>query len=203
MIFMQVDAFILQHVEITFHRCIVIWISGSAHALCHVYGFAEFCECPGSVLRSLIRMQKQFSSDCRLGIQRLLQRPYRKVARDMTVCNAGDNTPVIESDDAAVVPHIMIFQEQIREICTPFLIDSICGKLLFQLVIKHFMRFPMHIIWFFRADDGMKPQFRIHILMDGCRAVTITLPLHIDSHAPVTVNAIVFVVNFFYLCQNL
>jgi hypothetical protein len=57
----------------------------------------------------------------------------------MTICNTGDNTPVMEVDDAAVVPHIMIFQEQIREIYAPFLIESIYGKVLLQLVIKHFI----------------------------------------------------------------
>lgn len=48
--FIQIDAFILQCIEITFHRCIVIWISGFAHALCYMDRFAEFDECPGSVL---------------------------------------------------------------------------------------------------------------------------------------------------------
>ncbi len=132
-----------------------------------------------------------------------MQRPYRKSARDMPIRDAGHNTSVIEVNDAAAVPHIMVFQKQISEICAPFLIDSICGEVLLQLVFKHFMRSPVLIIRLSGTDDGMKPQFRIHILMDGHRTVAVTFPLQINSHTPVTVNAIVSVVDIFYQCQNL
>lgn len=62
----------------------------------------------------------------------------------MSVCNTGDNTPVMEINDTAVVPHIIVLQKKIREIGTPFLIDFIRSEILFQLVFKHFMRFPEH-----------------------------------------------------------
>lgn len=38
---MQVGAFILQGVEVSLHRRIVVWVSGFAHALSHVDRFAE------------------------------------------------------------------------------------------------------------------------------------------------------------------
>lgn len=36
--FVQIGAFVLQSIEIPLHRCIVVWISGLAHALDHVGG---------------------------------------------------------------------------------------------------------------------------------------------------------------------
>ncbi len=50
LVFMQVGALVFQCVEIPFHRRIVIGTSGSAHALCHVYGLTEFREGLGGVL---------------------------------------------------------------------------------------------------------------------------------------------------------
>ena len=42
--FVQIGAFILQNVEVSLHRRIVVWISGFAHALDHTGRFAELCE---------------------------------------------------------------------------------------------------------------------------------------------------------------
>jgi len=33
--FIQIGAFVLQSVEVPFHRCVVVWVSGLAHALSH------------------------------------------------------------------------------------------------------------------------------------------------------------------------
>lgn len=46
----QICAFILQGIEVTLHRCIVVRISCFAHALCHIYRFAEFGKCFGRLL---------------------------------------------------------------------------------------------------------------------------------------------------------
>ena len=43
--FIQIGAFVLQSVEVPFHRCIVVWVSCFAHALGHASGFTEFHEC--------------------------------------------------------------------------------------------------------------------------------------------------------------
>ena len=43
--FIQVGAFIFKSVEGSLHWRIVIWISGLAHALGHMDGFAELYEC--------------------------------------------------------------------------------------------------------------------------------------------------------------
>ena len=46
----QICAFILQGIEVTLHRCIVVRISCFAHALCHIYRVAEFGKCFGRIL---------------------------------------------------------------------------------------------------------------------------------------------------------
>ena len=46
----QICAFILQGIEVTLHRCIVVRIPCFAHALCHIYRFAEFGKCFGRIL---------------------------------------------------------------------------------------------------------------------------------------------------------
>lgn len=43
--FIQVGAFIFKSVEVSLHWRIVVWISGLAHALGHMDGFAELYEC--------------------------------------------------------------------------------------------------------------------------------------------------------------
>ena len=43
--FIQAGAFIFKSVEASLHWCIAVWISGPAHALGHMDGFAELCEC--------------------------------------------------------------------------------------------------------------------------------------------------------------
>ena len=44
--FIQIGAFVFQGVEIPFHRRIVVRVSGFAHALGHMDGFAELYESP-------------------------------------------------------------------------------------------------------------------------------------------------------------
>ena len=47
----------------------------------------------------------------------------------------------------------------------------------------------------FGTDDGMQPQFPVHIFMDRGGAVAVSFALQIDCHAAVAVNSVVFVVN--------
>ena len=44
--FIELGAFVLQSVEVPFHRRIVVRVSGFAHALGHMDGFAELYESP-------------------------------------------------------------------------------------------------------------------------------------------------------------
>ena len=147
-------------------------------------------------------MQNQFPLNGWLGIQRLLQCTNGKLAGNMPVCNAGDHAPVIEIYDAAIVSHFMVLQEQICEICAPFLIPFIRSKVLFDLVFKHFMCFSMLIIRLFATDNRLKPKFRIHIFMYGCGAVVISFPSQIDCHASIAINTVVFMIDFLNLCLN-
>ena len=55
----QIGAFIFQGIKVFLHWCIVIWISHSAHALCHMDEFAEFHKCPGCILGTLVAVQYQ------------------------------------------------------------------------------------------------------------------------------------------------
>lgn len=121
----------------------------------------------------------------------------------MPIYYAGDDTLVMEANDTAIVSYLMVFQKQVCEISAPFLIDRICSKILFKLVFKHFVRFPMLVIRILWTHDGMKPLFRAHIFMNGRRSVAVTVPSQIDCHAPVTINAIVFMADFPNLRQNL
>lgn len=55
----------------------------------------------------------------------------------MTVRNAGHYAAVIEVYDRAVITHIPVFQEQVSEVRTPFLVGAVCREVLFELVFKH------------------------------------------------------------------
>ena len=57
--FVQIRAFVLQSIEIPLHRRIVLWISGSTHALDYMGGFAELYECFCCILAPLVAVQKQ------------------------------------------------------------------------------------------------------------------------------------------------
>ena len=95
-IFIQIGQLIFLSVEISFHRGIVIRVSGFAHTLCNMYRLAEFHKFPGCKLAALVRMQEQFPFYRRLPVQCLLQCPDCKAACHMAVCYAGNNTPVMQ-----------------------------------------------------------------------------------------------------------
>ena len=44
LVFMLIDQFIFQRVEIPFHWCIIIWISGFTHTLCDCHPLTVFCK---------------------------------------------------------------------------------------------------------------------------------------------------------------
>ena len=198
----QVDTLILQCVEVAFHRGIVIRISGFAHALRDMSCFAEFDECFGCVLCALVTMQDQLTFACRLWIQCFLQGTYRQATGDVPVSNTGNHAPVMKVYDAAVVPYFMIFQEQVCEIRAPFLVGFIRSKILPQLVFEYLMWFSVFIIRLFRTDNGAKPHFHIHVFVYGGGAVGIAPARQIDCHAPVTVNTVVFMIDFVNLCLD-
>ena len=200
--FVHVRAFILQRVEVPLHGRVVIRISGFAHALRNMSRFAEFDERFGSVLCALVTMQNQFPFTPGLCIQGLPQGADRQVTGNVAVRNAGNHTSVMEVYDAAVVSYLMILQKQVGEIRAPFLIGLIRRKILVQPVFEYLMWFPVFIIQLFRADDGTKVHFHIHIFMYGCGAVIITLTGQIDRHTPVTVNTIVLMVYLVNLCHD-
>lgn len=65
------------------------------------------------------------------------------------------------------------------------------------------MWLAMFITGLFRTHYGSESQFTIHIFMYGCPAVSASLAFQINSHATVAVNAIVAMVDFHYLRQDL
>ena len=65
----QICAFILQCIEVTLHRCIVIGITCFAHTLRHIHWLAKISKCLRCILWALIGMQDQFSFDSWLRIQ--------------------------------------------------------------------------------------------------------------------------------------
>ena len=97
--FIELGTFILQGIEVPFHWRIVVGVSGFAHALCHMDGFAVFYESLRCILAPLVAVQEQASLCQMLGIQCLLQGAYSQVTGDVFVCYTGDYTPVIEIYD--------------------------------------------------------------------------------------------------------
>ena len=111
------------------------------------------------------------------------------------VRNTRNDAAVIQIKNTAVITYLPIFQEQISKICTPFLIRPLSSEVLGQLIIKYLMWLPMHILRLFRTDNRIQPHLFIHILMNGHRTVTEPFACQINGHAPVSVHAIVLVVN--------
>ena len=153
----QIGAFVFQRIEIPLHRRVIIWLSRLTHALRHMDGFAEFHICLWCILGTLITVQDQFPFQCRLWIQRFLQCTDCKVTGDLAVRDTGNNTPVMQFKDGAVISYFMIRKEQISKICTPFLIYFVCGEVLIQLIFKCLVRLPMFIIRFFGRTIECSP----------------------------------------------
>ncbi len=104
---------------------------------------------------------------------------------------------------AAIVPDIPILQEQVCEICAPFLIRLVRMDVLVELVLEYFMWLPWICTRFYRVDDGMQTHLRVHIFMDGSCAVAVSFTRQIDRHGTVAVNTVVPVVDFIYLPLDL
>ena len=199
----QVGAFVLQGVDVSFHRCIVVWVSCLTHALGHMDRFAKLYEILRCILASLVTVQDQALFCRALCLQCLLQGADCQVTGDVPVCYTGDHTAVIEVYDGAVITDLPVFQEQICEIRTPLLIWFVRMEVLLQLVFEYFMRLPRFCSRFFRTDDGMQAHFGVHIFMDGCGAVAVSLASQVDRHAAITVNTVVPVVNLIDLLLDL
>lgn len=200
--FIQVRTFILQRVEVPFHRRIIIRIPRLAHALSDAHAFTELHKCPGCVLAPLITMQNQSPFALRVGIKRFLHSAYGQVTGDVPACYAGDYASVIKIYDCAVISHVPILQKQVCEIRTPFLIGPVGGKILSQPVLEYFVRFPRPGSRLSGAHNGTQPQFSVHISMDGDRAIVVPSTFQIDRHAAVTVNAVMIVIYFGNLFQH-
>ncbi len=193
---MQVGAFILQGVEVSLHRRIVVWVSGFAHALSHVDRFAELYKSLRCILAPLVAVQDQAILCRMLVIQRLAQGADSQVAGDVPIRYAGHHAPVIKVYDSTVISDISILQEQICEIRTPFLVRPVRMEVLFQPVPEHLMGPPGLCPRLFRTDNGMQPHLDVHIFMDSRLAVAVAFALQIGRHAAVAVHSAVAVVNF-------
>ena len=106
--FIELGTFILQGVEVPFHWRIVVGVSGFAHALYHMDGFAEFYECLRCILAPLVAVQEQASLCQMLGIQCLLQSAYSQVTGNVFVCYTGDYTSVMEMVCAYVLYDLIL-----------------------------------------------------------------------------------------------
>ena len=109
----------------------------------------------------------------------------------------------MEVYDGAVIADIPVLQEQIGEICAPFLVDFLSSEVLFQLVFKYFVGLPRLCAWFLGADDRVQAQFLVHIFMDSRAAVAVPSAFQISCHTAVTVHTIMAVVDIPDLLLNL
>ena len=132
-----------------------------------------------------------------------MQGADRKVAGDVPVGYAGDCAPVVKVYDGTVVAHIPVFQKQVSEIRTPFLVRSVRPEILPQQVPEHLVGLARPCPRFFGADNGVQPQFPVHIFMDGGGAVMVPPAPQIDCHTVVAVNTIMAVVDLTDLLMNL
>ena len=73
---------------------------------------------------------------------------------------------MVEVYDGTVIAHIPVFQEQICEIRTPFLVRLVRMEVLIQFVLEYFMGLSRLCPWLSGADDGAQTHLRIHIFMD-------------------------------------
>ena len=121
----------------------------------------------------------------------------------MAIHYTRNDAAVIEIKDTAVITYLPIFQEQIGEIGTPFLICPLSSKILSQLILKYLVWLPVHIFWLFRTYNRIQPHLFIHILMNGYRTVMEAFACQINGHASVSVHTIVLVVNLPDLCLYL
>ena len=126
----EVDTFVLQCVEVPLHWCIVIWVSGFAHALGHMDGFTELYESLCCILAPLVAVQDQASLCRMLGIQCFLQGAHSQVTGDMPVRYTGYYAPVMKVYDSAIVPNLPVLQEQICEIRAPLLVRLVRMEIL-------------------------------------------------------------------------
>ena len=140
---------------------------------------------------------------CRtLGFQCFLQRPDCKIAGDMAICYARHHAPVMKVYDGTVVANIPIFQEQICEIRTPFLIRLVRMEVLLSLILEYFMG----LVWLsprlFSADDGAQTHLRVQVFMDGRTAIAVPCTFQIGGHATVAVHSVMAVVDVADLFLN-
>lgn len=199
----EVGAFVFQSVEVSLHRGIIIRTASFAHALCHMDRLTEINKGLGGKLGSLITVQDEFSLQRGVSIQSFLQGTYGQIAGDMAVGDGGDHAAVIQVDNGAVVSYLAVFQEQVSEIRTPLVVDTMGMEILIELVFKHFVGLSVFVARLLRSHDGTQSQLRIHILMYRCRTIGISLPLQVDSHPSVSVHSVVAMVDFFNFRHNL
>lgn len=91
----------------------------------------------------------------------------------MMVGNAGNNTPVMQVYNRAVVSHFVIRKNRYVKSVHCFLLASSAIELCFILFSRYLMWFPMLISGLFRTND-MQAEFGIHIFVYGCRTVIIS-----------------------------
>lgn len=109
---MEVGTLVLQSIEITLHWGIVIRITGLAHALCYMNGFAKFNKCFRCKLRPLIAMEYQIPFYFRLRIQGYLQRPNGEITGNVSICNADYRASIMHINDCTVVANFMICKKR-------------------------------------------------------------------------------------------
>ena len=100
---------ILQCIEVPFHRGVIVWISGFAHALGDSHTLAVFDELIGCVLTSLIAVQDQYPFDFRLCFYRFTDGSDCRICSHMPICDACNNASIVKIHNGAVIAFFSIF----------------------------------------------------------------------------------------------
>ena len=101
----------------------------------------------------------------------------------------------MQVQNRTVITGIPVRMEQLGKISAPFLVNSICRKILAELIIKQLMGFPVFICGLFGAHDGSETEQRIHIFVNSRSAVPNPFTLQVYLHAAVSVHTVVFMIN--------
>ena len=100
-------------------------------------------------------------------LQCLLESILRELCVDASSADAGNDTPVVQVDDRAVVALHVITEIHVGEIDAPLLIALLCSEILLEKVLEHLVRRrPLDIVIPGLPGHGSEPQLLVHVTVD-------------------------------------
>lgn len=165
-IFVHMQEFGFQRVEVALHRSIVIRTAGLAHALSDPEALAEFCEFLRCELAATIAVQDHANFTTTI-TDRFCQCVDSKLSIDPVAVNTCYNSAVIEIYDRTIVSSLTVAKSQVSEIHTPFAVACVRTEVLLQQVLKEFIRSrTLGITAFALPGDRLQSKLPVHVVMN-------------------------------------